>query len=327
MRAFYGAEGSERFCGDGGRRSQTSVILRGMEERRASAATASAPMSCGSGSSCMRAGPMQQQQQQGMGCTRDWRNADAAGGIYVCCEPRRFHGPPQCHRCGRSGHISIKCLAPNHEMIYWKYNRPGPFQQQRRNGEFGDGSVCWQQQQQKQPGVVHGGDSQQQPRQQQLADGLTGGAGGQVSGGVFVGEKGGGAAAGSSAVYLPVKAPANVASHTVNTHSTTRSPQRPATSRVVSAVVRQRDELDLMEGGYSSRRVAEEHMLGLYHVVVVSPSAESQQPKHSSEAAAAAALSLVAALAPGTQTDAAAMAAASTAAGAAAAAPVTEGWT
>ncbi|CAB1100470.1 unnamed protein product [Ectocarpus sp. CCAP 1310/34] len=62
-----------------------------MEERRASAATASAPMSCGSGSSSMCAGPMQQQQQQGMGCTRDWRNVDAAGGDNVGSEPRRFH--------------------------------------------------------------------------------------------------------------------------------------------------------------------------------------------------------------------------------------------
>ncbi|CAB1120275.1 unnamed protein product [Ectocarpus sp. CCAP 1310/34] len=60
MRAYYGDEGSERFCGDGGRRSQIRVILRGMEERRASEATASAPMSCGSGSSSMCAGPMQQ---------------------------------------------------------------------------------------------------------------------------------------------------------------------------------------------------------------------------------------------------------------------------
>ncbi|CAM9913294.1 unnamed protein product, partial [Ectocarpus sp. 12 AP-2014] len=117
------------------RQSQTRVILRGMEERRASAATASAPMSCGSGISSICAGPMQQQQQQGMGCTRDWRNVDAAVGFYVGSEPRRFHGLPQCDRCGRSGHVSVKCLAPNHEMIYWKYNRPGTFQQQRRNGE------------------------------------------------------------------------------------------------------------------------------------------------------------------------------------------------
>ncbi|CAB1105818.1 unnamed protein product [Ectocarpus sp. CCAP 1310/34] len=119
-----------------------------------------------------------------------------------------------------------------------------------------------------------------------------------VRGEVFVGEKGGGAAAGSSAAYLPVKAPANAASLNVNTHSATRSPQRPATSRVAPAVVRQRDELDLMEGGYSSRRVAEEHM----HAWIASPS------------------SLVAALAPGTQTDAAAMAAASVTGGTAAAA-------
>ncbi|CAN0326493.1 unnamed protein product, partial [Ectocarpus sp. 13 AM-2016] len=73
-------------------------------------------------------------------------------------------------------------------------------------GEFGGGSLCRQQQQQ-QPGEVYGGDSQHQPRQQQLANGFTEGAGGRVSGGVLVGEKGGRAAAGSSAAYLPVKAP------------------------------------------------------------------------------------------------------------------------
>lgn len=80
-----------------------------------------------------------------------------------------------------------------------------PFQQQQARGEFD--RVSWFHQQQQSVVYSSADGFQQQPRRLQLAAGSTGGAGGQVSGGVFVGETEGGAAAGSFGMYVPIKAP------------------------------------------------------------------------------------------------------------------------